>query len=88
MYVTFKSDFLSDTIYESRFSQFESYIWILNLYEINLLQNNFNYKYKHSLITKFVPFFVKNGKKLNCINNINYSFSKIYDLLYNPNNVI
>jgi hypothetical protein len=79
------SDNLNDTHYDSKFNQFESYLSVIELFDFSLNIKNFEYKYKFSLLTKFIPFLIKNGKKLKSINNILLAISNIYRALNNDN---
>lgn len=82
---SYTSDYLNDSFYNSRFSQFESYLSILNLFDFSQISKNFEYKYKYTLLSKFIPFLIKNGKKLKTINSIFKASSNIYRAL-NCNN--
>lgn len=79
------SDYINISYFDSRFSQFESYISILNLFDFSQNFKKFEYKYKYSLLSKFIPFLIKNGKKLTTINNILHAIANIYTSLNNEN---
>lgn len=85
----FKTSYISDDInfsyFDGRFSQFESYITVLNLFDFSQNLKKFEYKYKYSLLSKFTPFLIKNGKKLTTINNILIAIANIYSSLNNTN---
>lgn len=85
----FKTSFISDEInlsyFDSRFSQFESYSTVLNLFDFSQNLKKFEYKYKYSLLSRFIPFLIKNGKKLTTINNILFAVANIYSSLNNKN---
>ena len=83
----FFSQNLNFTYYDSRFSQFESYLSSLNLYNTPNL-SKFNYKYKYSLITKIIPFLIKSGNKLFTVNNYLKAMSNIYNILLSNNSSI
>lgn len=76
--VSYLSDNLNDTHIESKFSQFESYLSNLELFNNTLNFKKFEYKYKYTLLTKFIPFLIKNGKKLKTINNLLIAASNLY----------
>lgn len=80
-----QTSYLSDSINASfaisKYNQFESYLSILNLFNIENTFQKYKNKYTYSLLTKFTPFLIKNGLKLKTINNILHSFSNIYKSL-------
>jgi len=84
-YTSHYSDNLNDLYYKGKFNQFESYISTIELFDFSLNIKNFEFKYKYSLLTKIIPFLIKNGKKLKTINNFLMSMSNIYRSLNNNN---
>nr|YP_010411963.1 Ymf63 [Tetrahymena rostrata]URP31123.1 Ymf63 [Tetrahymena rostrata] len=88
MYVSYISHPTSDKFYEGKYYAFESYMSILDYLDCGYINYRFNYKYKYSLITYFIPFLIKNGKKIQTINNIVTAISSIlfklnrYDISY------
>ena len=76
--VSYLSDNLNNSYSDSKFSQFESYLSNLELFNTELSIKKFEYKYKYNLLTKFIPFLIKNGKKLKTINNILLAVSNLY----------
>ena len=57
------------------------YLSMVELINFNYLKGSFVLKYKYSMLTYFIPFLIKNGKKLNTINNVLNSMSSIYQNL-------
>nr|YP_740734.1 Ymf63 [Tetrahymena malaccensis]ABI51643.1 Ymf63 [Tetrahymena malaccensis] len=72
---------LEDRFSNSKYHTFDSYLTSIELIDVNILKKKFNYKYKYSMFTYFIPFLIKNGKKLNTINFIIKGISNIYDSL-------
>jgi len=62
------------------------YLSMVELINFNYLKGSFVLKYKYSMLTYFIPFLIKNGKKLNTINNVLNSMSSIYQNLKFTNN--
>nr|NP_149382.1 ymf63 [Tetrahymena thermophila]AAK77579.1 ymf63 [Tetrahymena thermophila]6Z1P_Bh Chain Bh, Ymf63 [Tetrahymena thermophila SB210] len=83
-YTEYTSYPLEDRFATSKFHTFDSYLTSLELIDCTFLKKKFNYKYKYSMFTYFIPFLIKNGKKLSTINFILKGISTIYDnLKYN-----
>jgi hypothetical protein len=80
-FISYLSDILNNDFFISKFNSFDSYLTTIELSELS--KNRFIYKYKYSLITLFLPFFIKNGKKLFAINNVLNALSNIYLCLNN-----
>lgn len=85
-YVEYASDYLEDQFSLSKFHTFDSYLTAIELINYDYIKGKFILKYKYSMLTYFVPFLLKNGKKLYTINSILNSISSIYQNL-NYNNV-
>jgi hypothetical protein len=85
LYTSYLSDSVNDSFVNSKYNQFESYLTVLNLFNLNNSANRYSYKYSFSLLSKFVPFLIKNGQKLKTINNVLKSFSQIYRSLNSTN---
>lgn len=83
-YTEYSSHVLEDRFSTSKYHSFDSYLTSIELIDSNFLKKKFNYKYKYSMLTYFIPFLIKNGKKLNTINFISKGITNIYDnLKYN-----
>lgn len=85
-YTGYASDTLEDNFSSSKYHTFDSYLTAIELINYNYIKGRFILKYKYSMLTYFIPFLLKNGKKLQTINNISNSISNIYKNL-NYNNV-
>ena len=85
-YTGYASDTLEDNFSSSKYHTFDSYLTAIELINYNYIKGKFVLKYKYSMLTYFIPFLLKNGKKLQTINNISNSISNIYKNL-NYNNV-
>lgn len=85
-YTGYASDTLEDNFSSSKYHTFDSYLTAIELINYNYIKGRFVLKYKYSMLTYFIPFLLKNGKKLQTINNISNSISNIYKNL-NYNNV-
>lgn len=82
-FTSYISDPLNNDYEFFKFTQFESYLSTLELFDISLGLKKFDYKYKYTLLTRFIPFLIKNGKKLKTINNLLLAISNIYRALNN-----
>lgn len=80
-YTEFSSIILEDRFSTGKYHTFDSYLTAIELIDNNILKKKFNYKYKYSMFTYFIPFLIKNGKKLNTINFIIKGISNIYNSL-------
>lgn len=80
-YTTYPFDMLEDTFSISKHHTFESYLTAIELIDYSHINGRFMIKYKYSMITYFIPFLIKNGNKLNSINNTLKSISNIYNTL-------
>lgn len=85
-YINHISDTLEDNFSSSKYHTFDSYLTAIELINHNYIKGRFILKYKYSMLTYFIPFLLKNGKKLQTVNNILNSISNIYQNL-NYNNV-
>ncbi len=84
-YVNHYSDSLEDRFNSSWDCATEMYITSLELINYNYITGRFILKYKYSMISFFIPFLIKNGKKLHALNNILGAISKIYSGLTHTN---
>ena len=86
----FYTNYISNPINEvfslSKLHTFDSYLTSIELINYEFLKKKFNLKYKYSMLSYFIPFLIKNGKKLSTINNMHNSISNIYYLLKYTNN--
>lgn len=73
------SEGLNDGFYVSRYTQFTSYVSSIQLIDRSYITGKFTYKYKYSLVSFFIPFLIKKGKKIFILNNVLNSISNIYD---------
>lgn len=85
-YVNHLSDILEDKFSTSKFHTFDSYLTAIELINYDYIKTRFNLKYKYSMLTYFIPFLLKNGKKLYTINKTLKAISNIYTNL-NYNNI-
>ncbi len=85
-YIEYSSDYLEDRFSSSKYHTFDSYLTAIELINYDYLKGKFILKYKYSMLTYFIPFLLKNGKKLYTINTMLKSLSAIYQNL-NYNNV-
>lgn len=85
-YGSFYNDILELKFNSDRHLIIDYYLSMIELINFNYLRGSFVIKYKYSMLTYFIPFLIKNGKKLNTINNILNSMSFIYHTLKFSNN--
>lgn len=78
---TYITDFLNYKFNSGKFHTFDSYLTSIELIDYSYLKKNFNLKYKYSMLMYFIPFLLKNGKKLYTINVTLKSISNIYNNL-------
>lgn len=80
-YTAYPFDMLEDTFSLSKHHTFESYLTAIELIDYSYLNGRFILKSKYSMLTYFIPFLIKNGNRLNSINNTLKSISNIYNTL-------
>lgn len=78
IYTAYISENLEYHFYQNKYSAFDSYLTCLELANLESSKIKFSYKYKYSLLTKFLPFLIKNGKKIQTINATMSAMSSIY----------
>lgn len=83
-YINHASDILEDRFSSSKYHTFDSYLTAIELINYNYIPGKFTLKYKYSMLSYFIPFLLKNGKKLYTINIMLKAISNIYtNLNYN-----
>jgi hypothetical protein len=85
-YTSYSSDDLNDMFFSGKYHTFDSYLTSIELINYDYIKLRFNLKYKYSMLTYFIPFLIKNGKKLFTINRVLVAISNIYNNL-NYNNI-
>lgn len=80
-YIKHSSDQLEDRFSTSKYHTFDSYLTSIELINYNYISGKFIIKYKYSMLSYFLPFLLKNGKKLLTINIMLKSISNIYNNL-------
>nr|YP_740823.1 Ymf63 [Tetrahymena pigmentosa]ABI51732.1 Ymf63 [Tetrahymena pigmentosa] len=86
-YINHSSDLLEDRFSTSRYHTFDSYLTSIELINYSNITGKFIIKYKYSMLSYFLPFLLKNGKKLSTINTMLSAISNIYtNLNYNSIN--
>lgn len=78
IYTAYLSENLEYCFYQNKYHSFDSYLTCIELSNLENSKIKFSYKYKYSLLTKFIPFLIKNGKKIQTINSLMSAMSNIY----------
>lgn len=84
-YVNHISDSLGEKFNSSWDCAAETYIISLDLINYDYINGRFILKYKYSMVSYFIPFLIKNGKKLHSTNNLLNAMSRIYSGLIHTN---
>jgi len=85
-YGAYCGDILELRFNTDRHLTIDYYLNMIELINFNYINGRFVTKYKYSMLTYFIPFLIKNGKKLQTLNSVLNSLSFIYHSLKFTNN--